>query len=166
MTSKRCKNGEPLRTAKKIAEIRGRKDCIRWPFSMMPSGYGVLNYEGRVQNAHRIVHRLATGENKALDVAHSCGNRWCVNPDHLRWATRSQNMQDKVGHGTHARGEKSPRSKMSNKKARAIASDLGCLSHKDIAQKHGVKVWIVADISAGRTWSHITGIAAGRSPGE
>lgn len=34
------------------------------------------------------------------ETAHGCGNSWCVNKRHLRWATHIENEADKLIHGT------------------------------------------------------------------
>ena len=72
--------------------------CLLWPFSRSADGYGVLRYDGRVQGAHRVSLVLATGEDPAgLDACHAAGigcSRACVNPAHLRFDTRSNNLYD------------------------------------------------------------------------
>ena len=48
------------------------------------------------------------------EAAHSCG--WgqggCVNPRHLRWATRVENEAEKIIHGTHLQGDGHPMVKL------------------------------------------------------
>lgn len=84
--------------------------CIEWPFRKSKSGYGVIDLtDGRLMNAHRFI--LAQWEGieppAGLDCCHErspiCHNRSCVNPFHLRWDTRSGNMQDAISDGTSTR---------------------------------------------------------------
>jgi hypothetical protein len=154
--------GELLEYARSVVRQTLTNDCVLWPSALGQDGYGKVRYEGRTQNAHRVVLIIATGENPAdLEAAHSCNNRACVNPAHLRWASCSENMQDKVLHGTATRGERSPVATITEKTALAIARETASHPYKDIAARHGVSVWIVADIASGRTWSHATQIQEG-----
>lgn len=76
-------------------------DCLIWPFSTMPNGYGALGYCGRQYYAHRFICALAHGEcPPEHEAAHSCNNRACCNPRHLSWKTRSGNQLDRRTHGT------------------------------------------------------------------
>jgi len=44
---------------------------------------------------HRLSYQLYKGEiPKNKEIMHSCHNRLCINPDHLSYGTRKQNMQD------------------------------------------------------------------------
>lgn len=83
-------------------------ECVLWPHSTNGRGYGQFRAQGKALKAHRAVCSLAHGEppnGSKSDAAHSCGNRLCINPRHLRWADRSQNMEDSRQHGTMAIGE-------------------------------------------------------------
>ncbi len=77
-------------------------DCIMWPFSLLPSGYGNLGYLGKGWRAHCLMATLAHGEKPTPkhEVAHSCHQPGCVNPRHLSWKTHQQNILDKVARGT------------------------------------------------------------------
>lgn len=48
--------------------------------------------------AHRIAFRLASGDiTQGKEVDHMCHNKICVNPSHLRLASRSENQQNMRG---------------------------------------------------------------------
>ena len=83
-------------------------DCIVFAGKQQPNGYGRVSVGGRYQRAHRLACRMAHGEppRRSLDAAHSCGERMCINPRHLRWATRAENEHDKIAHGRSNRGRK------------------------------------------------------------
>lgn len=86
-------------------------DCLKWPFSRNPKGYGQIWVQGRVRRVHRVVCELVFGppSSSGLVAAHSCGNGHlgCVNPKHIRWATVRENVDDMIAHGraggSHAR---------------------------------------------------------------
>lgn len=72
--------------------------CWEWTGAATNEGYGRFNVDGRQMLAHRFSWELANGDiPKKMDVDHRCSNPRCVNPDHLRVVTRSQNMQHLVG---------------------------------------------------------------------
>jgi hypothetical protein len=88
-------------------------------------------------------------------VCHSCGNRKCINPDHLYAGTAKQNQHDRYKHGTQPRhkGKSNPNCKLTEDQALAIKSSTGPL--KQTAQDFGVSIAQVSAIRAGKFWSHL-----------
>lgn len=84
---------------------RGPDECWPWLASCVKGGYGKLREpgrQGRTLGAHVVSLMLATGEvADGRQALHSCDNKLCVNPAHLRWGTQSDNMQDAVARGRH-----------------------------------------------------------------
>jgi hypothetical protein len=79
--------GLPENIAGKISlgedDWNGRGSCWEWT-EALTNGYGVVQHEGRVQRAHRVVFSLLqepVPDN--LEIDHLCRNRRCVNPDHI-----------------------------------------------------------------------------------
>ena len=74
-------------------EVNG---CFIW-HGRMHSGYG-SHKDGF---AHRLVLAVVAGPQPtaAHETCHTCDVRACVNPAHLYWGTRSDNMRDMVSRG-------------------------------------------------------------------
>jgi hypothetical protein len=160
------KYGDPLAPTKKaprgaimkfIHEVvlpSATDECILWRFSKANYGYGELVIAGRKKLAHRVVCELAHGlaPQGKNDVAHSCNNRLCVNPAHLRWASRAENVADMVGHGTAQRGERSPLSKLTEDQVREIRQLEGKMGRTEIGRKFGICHSTVYAIIERKSW--------------
>lgn len=72
--------------------------CAIWRGHLSPAGYGRISVNNQRQLAHRVAWEMTNGPiPEGMDLDHRCGNRACVNPDHLRVTTRSQNGQHRTG---------------------------------------------------------------------
>lgn len=100
-------HGDPLKTL--VVRVSGpeealrvrterRGSCLIWTGSRTTSGYGNMHHGGKIIYVHRYVWEQANGpipDGKWID--HKCHNRSCVNVNHLRLATPSQNSSHLQG---------------------------------------------------------------------
>jgi len=75
------------------------------------TGYGKFVYKGRTVSAHRVSYEFFVGpipEGKI--VCHAprdvCGNRNCINPEHLSIGDYKSNQRDRITDGTGCTGRK------------------------------------------------------------
>lgn len=129
-------------------------ECVLWPFSVGGPGYGQAWVNKKVVTAHRHMCEAAHGPApEGTEAAHLCGVRRCVNPKHLRWATRRENQADKATHGTLRYGERHQNAKLTEKQARAIFHDTR--THQEIADDYGVGRRTVGRIKDGTRWTRL-----------
>lgn len=129
-------------------------ECADWPFATNAKGYGIVRWNGRSTIASKVVCELAHGPvPDGMEVAHSCGNRRCCNPRHLRHATSAENKADKVLHGTSLYGDKHPRAKLNG--AQVAVIKVSTKSRAELARQYGVSPAAIRLIDQGVNWAHI-----------
>lgn len=133
-------------------------DCLIFPFSRDPYGYGKVRIDGKNIGAHVYVTRRTKGEKPSPlhEARHLCGkgHDGCVNQKHLEWGTRSQNILDSVAHGTWNRpritGEQAVAAKFSDED---VAQVRACLARGDtqvsIARSLGISQSHISRIKNG-----------------
>jgi len=130
--------------------------CIIWPYSISNGGYAQLVFDGRVRLGHQIACETAHGLRPAgMYAAHRCGVHACINPDHIRWATPSENTADRLLHGTY--GWKLNAESVAE--IRVLVAE--GLSQRQIAKRFGVTQTTVHHVATGHTWNReMVGVSA------
>lgn len=116
--------------------------CYLWLGATNVDGYGRFNLNGKIENAHRAAFMQDKGAIPAgMLVLHSCDNRACVNPDHLRLGSDADNSRDKI------KRRRVPR-KLTDEQVREIRAAAG--RYQDIGAAYGVSASYVSLIKAGQ----------------
>ncbi|MGL4300061.1 MAG: hypothetical protein ACRCW4_13405 [Candidatus Neomicrothrix subdominans] len=130
-------------------------ECIIWPYSLTAAGYGRLRINGRVEHATRVVLTRTVGPapTPGMEAAHApdiCHNPPCINPRHLRWATRAENDADRLIDGTSNRGEQHGLARLTSDQVLAIRADPR--QYKVLAAEYGISWRTVGAIKERRAW--------------
>lgn len=145
-------------------DVCGPGECWNWLAGTV-MGYGTFNVhddeKGKLRQngnrsmilmkAARFMYWITTGIYPVFEmkVWHSCGNRLCVNPDHLWLGTQKKGIQDAARKGLMARRwtEKEVREIRAKYEAGATTYDLATMY--DMLQS---SVWVIIKR---KTWTHI-----------
>jgi Autographiviridae endonuclease len=147
--------------------VGSQDECWEWTGSKCRGGYGtfarsVKNGRQTFVSPHRLSWEIKNGPiPNGLHVLHSCDNRACVNPRHLKVGTLVDNMQDALHKGRMSmpplmRGTDQHLAKLTDAKAvwmRQLASaGVGSLQ---LAELFSVSRGAVYCVLKGITWKHV-----------
>ena len=127
--------------------------------SLCRDGYrklGLFDHESRRKffRVPRLVLLTFVGEPGAvLEAAHLNGCRTDDRLDNLVWATRKENADHQILHGTVSKGEMNPKAKLNEGQVRNIRA-----SQKNsflLAAIYGVSAGAIRGIKSKKTWRHI-----------
>ena len=126
-------------------------DCWFWAGHITQHGYGHVHIyqSSEASYVHRISLERKLGREIDSDchALHSCFQTPnCVNPDHLREGSRSENQIDRIKDGTS-------NAKITAEQVIAIRSDKR--KQKEIAKQHGISDKTVSAIKSRKIWKHL-----------
>ena len=139
--------------------IKTNDGCWIWIGAMCHTGYGVVRDGEKRRSAHRVSYEVYISKIPiGLDILHKCGNKRCVNPDHLYAGTQANNVRDAIAAGVQygGVGENNPHAKLSK-------SDVICIKKmlRDkverwlIAWVYKVSQTCISKISLGQRWASV-----------
>ena len=153
---KKARDGDGL---KFLEEHLGHAEdgCLPFPFKTPDGHYPRVTYRGQRKIASRIMCELAHGAppTPKHEAAHNCGKGLlgCVNPRHLRWATHTENMSDRIEHGTANRGERHGMARLTSGDVAEIRRMLADgFVQTSIANRFGIGQATVSHIARGSSW--------------
>lgn len=105
--------------------INEETGCWDWQQHTNDKGYGQKRVGKRIVSAHRHYFETYNGPiPDGLEIDHTCHNRACVNPDHLRLASRGNNCQNRQAQDGYSSKYKGVHwSKQSNKWCASIKTN-------------------------------------------
>lgn len=153
-----AEKAESLRSRLFSRYVINDSGCWLWQGITTHRGYGVLRNCYRLISAHKASFLLHGGvlTKERPFVLHSCHNRNCINPQHLRAGTAKENSQDMVSAGRQARGENSGTAKLDD--ATVIAIRKAYAARKNftrVAAEFGTTRKNISAIVKRKTWKHI-----------
>ena len=107
---KREKNEMPLeqRFWSKVNK-RNFGECWEWDSRIGQDGYGQFHFRGKNTHSHRVAWMLKNDKEipEGMIILHTCDNKRCVNPYHLKLGTYSDNLADAMERTPYRMGRKS-----------------------------------------------------------
>lgn len=122
-----------------------------------PGGYGRIGYREKQWRAHRLFYTLMVGEiPSGMDLLHACDNPLCINPNHLRPGTPSENIAEayEKGRKKSPQGPKSPRFRLTEAQAHEAITSSETVAA--MAQRFGVSKSVIYRLKNGSTWKERT----------
>lgn len=85
-----------------FSKVEKTDSCWNWKGATRgKNGYGAVKVDGKVVSVHKLFYVKYKGEiPEKLLVSHTCNNKLCVNPDHLKLVTAKENHSNGVKRGT------------------------------------------------------------------
>jgi len=140
----------------KVDKTSSANGCWEWSGRVLSTGYGQVRFEKESWLTHRLSWFLFNKRKTSMLILHSCDNRICVNPEHLREGTHLDNTNDKVSRNRQAKGETNGRVTLTESQVFEIRKLLAQkVSHRKIGSLFGVNKSTITNINRGKTWKHI-----------
>lgn len=130
--------------------------CWEWKESVASHGYGTTYYPLTTDRvlAHRMSFFIFNGRWPSGIIQHSCDNRRCCNPRHLKDGTIKENAADAVERNRLPHGEKCWAAKLSSEKVKFIRQS--SLTNVELGAMFGVNPATISRARHGKKWAKVT----------
>lgn len=132
--------------------------CIEWQMARSAHGYPKIWLQGRIVIVSRYILTMLVGPPEAdMKAMHTCDNPPCINPDHLKWGTHTDNMRDSFAKNrmTRNHGENHHKVKLTESQVREIRSLKGTMTNVNLGKKYGVSRSAISHVLSGKNWKHL-----------
>ena len=134
-------------------------DCINSTYAIGTSGYCYVNLGGKPVGHHRLAYAKANGvaleDMQGKVVMHTCDNRTCINPEHLRLGTTADNNADMRAKG-RASGNPNPvfnpMAKLTPEQVKEIRNNKQ-LTYDKLAKMFSVSKSTICRVKKQQVWS-------------
>lgn len=150
------------------AKVQRGPGCWEWQGARRPTGHGIfLGPEQKAISAARFSLELHLKQSipTGTETCHRCDNPPCVNPRHLYFGTRQNNVDDAWARGLMPVGSQRPAAKLTEEQVVFIrhAYAVGAEA-KSLAAQFGIAVPTLRHIVLGLKWKHAGGPITRRRP--
>lgn len=131
--------------------------CWEWRGPRNNKGYMHLGFDGKIVGVHRLAYETWVGPiPEGHVVMHSCDNRSCINPDHLRTGTQRENLEDMTAKGHRAVGERNGMAKLTAELVRKMRAEFSTgETAAAIARRYGVGETAAWNVVHNNTWKEV-----------
>jgi HNH endonuclease len=133
--------------------------CWLWTRSKNSDGYGNFKLNGKAVKVHKYMLEYTLGRTllKGMSTCHSCHNRACCNPDHLREGTHSENMKDMVDakRAIGFKGEQNHSSKLTEDQVRQIRQLNKTMTNSELSKMFNISRSTINFINTRASWKHV-----------
>lgn len=131
--------------------------CWFWKEDSVNNWYGTVWFAGRYRPTHQFSYIVHHGPiPRGMFVIHTCDNKGCVHPNHLKLGTRRQNTDEAMERDRYRKGEGVPTSKLTEKQVLEIRAGYASGSSiRDLMNQFGIADSTVYGVVTHRSWKHI-----------
>lgn len=143
------------------SRVEKTEDCWNWKGAIQRDGYGHFKSADKTVSSHRYAYEQMVGPiASGMDLLHSCDNRRCVNPAHLRQGTHGENMLEAKAKRRHAHGVRSHHAKLTEDQVREIRrlwirTGYRKTNAKELSERFGVTTGTICGIARRYIWEYV-----------
>lgn len=142
------------------SKVEKTQGCWLWHGCSGERGHGTFAVNRKAIPASRFALEEALGypPPEGTEVCHRCDNPPCVNPRHLYYGTRQQNVDDAWARGRMPVGSERPAAKLHEEQVIVLRERYAAgADARELAAEYGIAIPTLRHIVLGLKWKHVPG---------